>query len=90
MRPAQSSSPSLTRVAAATLAALVLLSACGKKDAAPAGAAPGGQQAPAVQAGVITTKIETVALQTELPARVEAIRTAQVRARVPTTGRMAG
>ncbi|MBD8541528.1 efflux RND transporter periplasmic adaptor subunit [Oxalobacteraceae sp. CFBP 8761] len=82
MRPAQSSSPSLTRVAAATLAALVLLSACGKKDAAPAGAAPGGQQAPAVQAGVITTKIETVALQTELPARVEAIRTAQVRARV--------
>ncbi|MEW7848721.1 efflux RND transporter periplasmic adaptor subunit [Massilia aurea] len=82
MRPAQSSSPSLTRVAAATLAALVLLSACGKKDEAPAGAAPGGQQAPAVQAGVITTKIETVALVTELPARVEAIRTAQVRARV--------
>ena len=82
MRPAHSSSPSLTRVAAATLAALVLLSACGKKDEAPAGAAPGGQQAPAVQAGVITAKIETVALQTELPARVEAIRTAQVRARV--------
>jgi membrane fusion protein (multidrug efflux system) len=82
MRPAHSSSPSLTRVAAATLAALVLLSACGKKDDAPAGAAPGGQQAPAVQAGVITAKIETVALQTELPARVEAIRTAQVRARV--------
>jgi len=82
MRPAQSSSPSLTRVAAATLAALVLLSACGKKDEAPAGAAPGGQQAPAVQAGVITAKIETVALVTELPARVEAIRTAQVRARV--------
>ena len=80
MRPAHSSS--LTRVAAATLAALVLLSACGKKDDAPAGAAPGGQQAPAVQAGVITAKIETVALQTELPARVEAIRTAQVRARV--------
>jgi len=82
MRPAHSSSPSLTRVAAATLAALVLLSACGKKDEAPAGAAPGGQQAPAVQVGVVTTQLETVALQTELPARVEAIRTAQVRARV--------
>jgi len=82
MRPAQSSSPTLTRVAAATLAALVLLSACGKKDEAPAGAAPGGQKAPAVQVGVVTTKLETVALETELPARVEAIRTAQVRARV--------
>ena len=82
MRPAQSSSPSLTRVAVATMAALVMLSACGKKEDAPAGAAPGGQQAPAVQVGVVTTKFETVALQTELPARVEAIRTAQVRARV--------
>lgn len=82
MRPAHSSSPSLTRVAVATMAALVMLSACGKKEEAPAGAAPGGQQAPAVQVGVITTKFETVSLQTELPARVEAIRTAQVRARV--------
>ena len=81
MRPAQSSSPSLTRVAVATMAALVLLSACGKKDAAPAGAAAGGQM-PAPEVGVVTTKFETVALQTELPARVEPIRTAQVRARV--------
>ncbi|WP_306396308.1 efflux RND transporter periplasmic adaptor subunit [Telluria beijingensis] len=81
MRPAQSSSPSLTRVAVATMAALVLLSACGKKDAAPAGAAPGGQM-PAPEVGVVTAKFETVALQTELPARVEPIRTAQVRARV--------
>lgn len=79
MRPAKSS-PSLTRVAAATLAALVLLSACGKKDAAPAAAA--GGQMPAPEVGVITTKFETVALQTELPARVESVRTAQVRARV--------
>lgn len=81
MRPAQSSSPSLTRVAVATMAALVLLSACGKKDAAPAGAAPGGQM-PAPEVGVVTARFETVALQTELPARVEPIRTAQVRARV--------
>jgi len=81
MRSANSSSMSLTRVAAATMAALVLLSACGKKDAAPAGAAPGGKM-PAPEVGVVTAKFETVALQTELPARVEPIRTAQVRARV--------
>jgi membrane fusion protein (multidrug efflux system) len=37
---------------------------------------------PPPQVGVITTKFQQVALQTELPARVEAIRTAQVRARV--------
>lgn len=79
MRPAQSSSPSLTRVAAATLAALVLLSACGKKEEAPAGA---GGKMPAPEVGVVVTKFETIALQTELPARAEPVRTAQVRARV--------
>ena len=82
MRPANSSFPSLTRVAAATMAALVLLSACGKKDEAAKGGAPAGQQMPAPEVGVVTTRFETVALQTELPARVEPIRTAQVRARV--------
>ena len=81
MRSANSSSMSLTRVAAATMAALVLLSACGKKDAAPAGAAPGGNM-PAPEVGVVTATFQTVALQNELPARVEPIRTAQVRARV--------
>lgn len=79
MRPAQSSFPTLTRVAAATLAALVLLSACGKKDDAPAAAAG---PMPAPEVGVVTAKFETVALQTELPARAEPVRTAQVRARV--------
>lgn len=81
MRSANSSSLSMTRVAAATLAALVLLSACGKKDAAPGAGGPGGQM-PAPEVGVITTKFEPVALQTELPARAEPVRTAQVRARV--------
>jgi len=82
MRPANSSFPSLTKVAAATIAALVLLSACGKKDEPAKGGAPAGQQMPAPEVGVVTTKFETVSLQTELPARVEPIRTAQVRARV--------
>ncbi|MDM4767775.1 efflux RND transporter periplasmic adaptor subunit [Pelomonas sp. SE-A7] len=40
----------------------------------------GGMPPPAV--GVVTTALQPVALQTELPGRVEAIRTAQVRARV--------
>ncbi|UVW27847.1 efflux RND transporter periplasmic adaptor subunit [Massilia sp. H6] len=77
----QYSATSLTRIAAATLVAAALLSACGKKDAAPAAGGPGGGR-PAPEVGVITTKFESVALQTELPARAEPARTAQVRARV--------
>ena len=82
MRSAQPSTLNLTRIAACTLTALALLSGCGHKDAAQAGAgAPGGKM-PAPQVGVITTKFQQVALETELPARVEAIRVAEVRARV--------
>jgi membrane fusion protein (multidrug efflux system) len=81
MRSAHSSTLNLTRIAACTLTALALLSACGSKDAAPA--APGaGAKMPPPQVGVITTKFQQVALETELPARVEAIRVAEVRARV--------
>jgi membrane fusion protein (multidrug efflux system) len=72
----------LSRIAACTLTALALLSACGSKDAAPAGAGGPGGKMPSPQVGVITTKFQQVALETELPARVEAIRVAEVRARV--------
>jgi membrane fusion protein (multidrug efflux system) len=72
---------SLSRIAAGTLMAVALLSACGKKDAAQAGPGAGGKMPPP-EVGVITTKFESVALQTELPARAEPVRTAQVRARV--------
>jgi membrane fusion protein (multidrug efflux system) len=62
-------------------AALVLLAACGAKDGAPpAGAAPKAPPPPEV--GVVTVEEHKVALQTELPGRVEAVRVAQVRARV--------
>jgi membrane fusion protein (multidrug efflux system) len=71
----------LSRIAAGTLMAVALLSACGKKDAAQAGPGAGGKMPPP-EVGVITTKFESVALQTELPARAEPVRTAQVRARV--------
>jgi membrane fusion protein (multidrug efflux system) len=78
MRHAHSSPLSLTRIAVCTLAALAVLTACGKKDAAPAG----GPKMPAPEVGVIVTKTEAVALQTELPARVQPVRVAEVRARV--------
>jgi membrane fusion protein (multidrug efflux system) len=81
MRSAHSSHLSLTRIAACTLMAVALLSACGKKDAAPAGAAAGAKMPPP-EVGVITTTTQPVALQTELPARAEPVRVAQVRARV--------
>jgi membrane fusion protein (multidrug efflux system) len=81
MRSAHPSTLNLTRIAACTLTALALLSACGSKDAAQAGPGAGGKM-PSPQVGVITTKFQQVALETELPARVEAIRVAEVRARV--------
>jgi len=60
------------------VAAAALLVACGKTDAA--GGHAGGM--PPAMVGVITTALEPVAVQTELPGRVEALRTAEVRARV--------
>ncbi len=66
-----------------TLPIAALLAACGAKDAAPGA---GGSGAPAgpppATVGVVTVANETVALQTELPGRVSAVRVAQVRARV--------
>jgi membrane fusion protein (multidrug efflux system) len=84
MRSAPSPSHTLSRMAACTLAAVALLSACGHKDGAQAGAAGPGAAAkmPPPQVGVITAQTGTVALETELPARVESVRTAEVRARV--------
>jgi membrane fusion protein (multidrug efflux system) len=73
------SPPSLSRLACASLAALLLLSGCGDKSAAAPGA---GGPRPPPEVGVITAKLEPVALQTELPGRVEPVRVAQVRARV--------
>lgn len=54
------------------------LAACGQREAAPAGAGGGMPPAPV---GVITVEPRAVELQTELPGRVEPLRTAQVRAR---------
>jgi membrane fusion protein (multidrug efflux system) len=80
MRYSPSSTLSMTRIAASTLAALAVLTACAPNDAAAPGSAGGKRPPPEV--GVIVTHYEPVALQTELPARVEPVRVAQVRARV--------
>jgi membrane fusion protein (multidrug efflux system) len=77
MRHTSLSSPS--RIACASLAALLLLSACGDKSAAAPGA---GGPRPPPEVGVVKAKLEPVVLQTDLPGRVEPVRVAQVRARV--------
>jgi membrane fusion protein, multidrug efflux system len=63
--------------------ALALLSACGGGSGSNApGGAPGGGMPPPPPVGVVTVAPQVVALQTELPGRVEPVRVAQVRARV--------
>lgn len=62
----------------AVAAASVGLAACGGGADKPAG----GGAPPPPQVGVVVAQQQAVALQSELPGRVEALRTAQVRARV--------
>ena len=59
---------------------VALLSACGQGD--PKAAAAGAPAMPPAQVGVITVQAQDVPLITELPGRLEALRVAQVRARV--------
>ncbi|MFO1216777.1 MAG: efflux RND transporter periplasmic adaptor subunit [Burkholderiaceae bacterium] len=63
------------------VAALVALlgTACGSKDAA---APAAGNAPPPPEVGVVTVQPQAVTLRSELPGRVEALRVAQVRARV--------
>ena len=72
--------PALSGALSLALAATLALSACGKKDQAPAAAPPGGGMPPP-QVGVVTVQPGVVGLETELPGRIEASRIAQVRAR---------
>jgi membrane fusion protein, multidrug efflux system len=64
------------------LFALALLAACGAKDDAKGAAPPAGAMPPPPTVGIVTVVPQVVALQTELPGRVEPVRVAQVRARV--------
>ena len=72
----------LHRYALALTPLALLLAACGAKDGAPGAAGGGAGGPPPAVVGVVTVANETVALQTELPGRVSAVRVAQVRARV--------
>jgi membrane fusion protein (multidrug efflux system) len=61
-------------------ACAALIAGCGQK---PGAGAPGGARAapPPAEVGVVTLQARAVALANELPGRLEALRTAQVRAR---------
>ncbi|MDR7308823.1 efflux RND transporter periplasmic adaptor subunit [Rhodoferax saidenbachensis] len=69
------------RVALLAIPLAVALVACGAKDGAAGAGGPGGGMPPA-EVGVVTVASQSVALQSELPGRVSALRVAQVRARV--------
>ncbi len=64
------------------VATVALLSGCGGGGDAAGGAPGGGGTPPPPPVGVITVRTQAVALQAELPGRVEPVRMAQVRARV--------
>ncbi len=66
------------------MAGAAALAGCGAKegDAAGAGAGGGPPKMPPAEVGVVTMHTESIALQSELPGRVSAVRVAQVRARV--------
>ena len=65
---------------APALVAALLLTACGQSNDNAAAAPPGGSMPPP-EVGVLTVQPRDVGLVTELPGRLEASRTAQVRAR---------
>ena len=84
LRQIQGIAPTLStgRVALLAIPVAVALVACGAKDGAPAAGAPAGGGMPPATVGVVTVSSQAVALQSELPGRVSALRVAQVRARV--------
>ena len=71
--------PHRSLLAAAVLA--LLLSACGKSEA-PKGAPPAGAAPPPPEVAVVEARLGEALLTKDLPGRVQAWRTAQVRARV--------
>lgn len=68
--------------ATATLAALFILAACGAKDGGAPPQAAAGAAPPPLEVDVVTVAAGSVVLTQDLPGRLEAYRSAQVRARV--------
>lgn len=71
----------LLPLSAGLLATSLMLSGCGDEKTAQGAGGPGGQMPPA-EVGVVTITPGKLALSSELPGRLEALRTADVRARV--------
>jgi membrane fusion protein (multidrug efflux system) len=69
------------RILAPSLLAITVLSACGGGGGAPAGAPPGGMPPPP-EVDVVTVAPGSALVTQDLPGRLEAYRSAQVRARV--------
>lgn len=67
---------------AAVLAASLMLVACGEDKSGQGPAGAGGGQMPPPEVGVVEVSKGAVALTSELPGRLEAIRSSEVRARV--------
>jgi len=69
----------LTKCGVFPLLAALLASGCHQQPQAQ----PGGAQSPPPAVGVVTITAESVPVTTELPGRIETVRTSEVRARVP-------
>jgi membrane fusion protein (multidrug efflux system) len=67
---------------ALALAAAMILAACGAKEGPAAAGGGGPPKMPPAEVSVVTMQPQVVAVQTELPGRVSAVRIAQVRTRV--------
>ncbi|MFM2329575.1 MAG: hypothetical protein RLZZ494_1678 [Pseudomonadota bacterium] len=79
------SAAAAARPAVAAVALALMLAGCGPSGSGPAGpAGPGGPGGgmPPPSVGVLTVQAQSLNLSTELPGRLEPVRTAQVRARV--------
>ena len=76
--PKHNQPPRAAATAALSLAAALILAACGKPEGQPGGA---GGKPGAPEVGVVTVQPGEIGLVTELPGRLEASRVAQVRAR---------
>ena len=65
----------------ALVSCLLLVAGCGQRP--PAGGGPGGAGGPPPEVAIVTVTAESMSMTSDLPGRIEAVRVAQVRARVP-------
>jgi len=73
---------SVSRTLCASLALSLLLAACGGADDQKKAPAMGGKEMPPPEVDVVTVQPATLTLTRDLPGRLQALRTAQIRARV--------